>query len=396
MFAILPSQMALATNGYFSHGYGTKAKGIGGAGVAFPQDSLASATNPAGMVQVGDRLDAGGAYFAPNREYETTNGFVATPSQESGSKSFLIPHFGYNMRLDPDSSVGVAVYGNGGMNTDYADPVFGSGEAGVNFEQLFVNVSYAMNLDSLALGVSGILAYQTFEAKGIENFAGFSADSTKLTDNGEDTSTGFGLRLGVSMEVAEGITVGAAYQPVMDMSPFDSYAGLFAEQGDFDIPSNYAVGAAWKSGQLAVAFDYMVINYTDVASVSNSVNSILTGSLLGDSDGPGFGWEDITVIKIGAAYTLSDAWTIRGGINHGDNPIPEGETLFNILAPGVVEDHITAGFTWTLSPDSELNFAFMHAFEGSTTGDHPAGLGGGTTTITMDQNEFELSYGLKL
>jgi long-chain fatty acid transport protein len=244
--------------------------------------------------------------------------------------------------------------------------------------------------------VSGILAYQTFEAKGIENFAGFSADSTKLSDNGEDTSTGFGLRLGVSMEVAEGITVGAAYQPVMDMSPFDSYAGLFAEQGDFDIPSNYAVGAAWKSDQLVLAFDYMVINYTDVASVSNSVNSILTGSLLGDSDGPGFGWTDIMVIKIGAAYTLSDAWTIRGGINHGDNPIPEGETLFNILAPGVVEDHITAGFTWTLSPDSELNFAFMHAFEGSVTGDEPAGLGGGTTTLKMDQNEFELSYGLKL
>ena len=37
-----------ATDGCFDFGYGVKAKGIGGAGVAFPQDSLAPATNPAG------------------------------------------------------------------------------------------------------------------------------------------------------------------------------------------------------------------------------------------------------------------------------------------------------------------------------------------------------------
>jgi long-chain fatty acid transport protein len=40
---------ALATNGYFTHGWGTKAKAMAGATTALPQDTLVAATNPAGM-----------------------------------------------------------------------------------------------------------------------------------------------------------------------------------------------------------------------------------------------------------------------------------------------------------------------------------------------------------
>ena len=38
--------VAQSTNGYFSHGTGLINRALGGAGVAFPQDALASATNP--------------------------------------------------------------------------------------------------------------------------------------------------------------------------------------------------------------------------------------------------------------------------------------------------------------------------------------------------------------
>jgi long-chain fatty acid transport protein len=59
---------ALATNGYFSHGYGVKSQGLGGVGIALPQDSLAAATNPAGLGLVGDRVDVGLTWFRPDRE----------------------------------------------------------------------------------------------------------------------------------------------------------------------------------------------------------------------------------------------------------------------------------------------------------------------------------------
>ncbi len=124
---------AAATNGYFAHGYGIKAKGMGGAGIAFPQDALAAATNPAGMALVGNRIDIGGEIFNPNREATITGTVNRAPGTlgafdpgeiasngtfESGKEYFLVPEFGYNRMIKPDMSVGVSVFGNGGMNTE--------------------------------------------------------------------------------------------------------------------------------------------------------------------------------------------------------------------------------------------------------------------------------------
>lgn len=67
--SLLVPTTADATNGYFMHGTGTKAKALAGAGVAFPQDSMAPASNPAALAFVGKRFDAGLAIFSPAREY---------------------------------------------------------------------------------------------------------------------------------------------------------------------------------------------------------------------------------------------------------------------------------------------------------------------------------------
>ncbi len=403
---------AYATNGYFSGGFGTKAKGLGGAAAALPQDSLASGTNPAAMVRVEERWDAGGGMFNPNRQYSYTGNspFFDEKAQTSDADQFIIPHFGIKYDVG-DDALGVAVYGNGGMNTTYPEPVFagGVGETGVDLAQLFVNVSYALDVGPVALGVSGILAHQRFEAKGLQPFdnGAFSAAPGKVTNNGVDSADGLGARLGIYVEAGSGFAVGAAYQPEMDMDPFAEYAGLFAEQGDFDIPSHYVVGVAWQGGPWAAALDFLHIAYTDVASVSNPGPTVPPAAFggpapfaeadkLGGDNGFGFAWQDIDVIKLGAAYDLNADWTLRAGLNVGEQPIPETETFFNILAPGVMEEHVALGFTVALGTDSELSVAFTHALENTVSGPHPTFLGGGTTELTMDQNELEVSFGMKL
>lgn len=127
---VLTAPSAFATNGYFSHGYSTAEKGLAGAGVAYSHDSLASATNPAGLVKVGERMDVGAAIFNPDRKYtiegagtpgDTSTFTLSEGTEVSAHDYFLIPHFGYNWMLDSTTAVGIAVYGNGGMNTDYQD-----------------------------------------------------------------------------------------------------------------------------------------------------------------------------------------------------------------------------------------------------------------------------------
>lgn len=386
---------AFATNGYFAHGYGIKAKGMGGAGIAYSQDALAAATNPAGMVLVGSRVDFGAELFNPNRE-ANVNGAT---TYKSGSDLFLVPEFGYNRMIKPDMSVGVTVYGNGGMNSHYKPigqfNVIGA-KTGVDLMQLFIAPTVAMKInENHAVGASLNLAYQRFKASGISNFAGVSSSAANLSDNGHDDSTGVGVRLGWTGTLSPMVTMGATYQSKTKMSEFDKYSGLFAEQGDFDIPENYGLGIAVKATpKTTVALDVVRIKYSDVKSIANNI-STLGVNQLGTDAGPGFGWKDQTVFKLGVSHQVDDSLTVRAGYNHGSAVIPTTEIAFNILAPATVKDHLTLGATWTLQNGAELSGYYMHAFSESITGATPQ-LGGGNSTIKMNQNALGVAYGWKL
>ena len=148
-----------------------------------------------------------------------------------------------------------------------------------------------------------------------------------------------------------------------------------------------------------LAFDVTRINYSKINSVGNGgPTTNMNWAPMGSDNGAGFGWDDQTVYKLGAAYEINPAWTVRGGWNHADNPIPNDETLLNVLAPATVEDHLTLGATWTLKNKQEITFHYMHAFENKVKGSNsiPAGFGGGEANIEMNQNAFGIAWGMPL
>lgn len=396
-----------ATNGYFSDGYSTKNKGLAGAGVALPQDALAASVNPAGMVFVGNRIDLGLALFNPNREYTVTGNpsgfpgtFGLTPGTvESDSKWFLVPSLGANWMLNQNNSIGISIFGNGGMNTDYGTSTFhGSSPTGVDLMQLFVTPTYAIKLHPKhAVGISAVLAYQRFEAKGLQAFAGFSSDASKLTNNDHESSYGFGGRIGYTGEVLPSLYLGGSYQTKVYMSELDDYKGLFAEQGNFDIPANWTIGLAYKATPaLTFVFDVQEIYYSDVKSINNPLLPNIMTSRLGDDNGAGFGWKDMTIYKIGAQWQSSKDWTWRAGYSYGKQPIPESEVLFNILAPGVIEQHATVGLTKAVGNNQEIDFALTRAFSKSISGPNAFEVPGRQTIeLKMDQWEVAIGYSYK-
>ena len=412
------SSTSLATNGYFQHGYGAKSSALAGAGIAFAQDAMDAASNPANMVMVGDNRQLGLTLFSPMRDYTVSGaptGFPGTfglfpGSVESEKELFLIPNFGRNWMLTSDSSIGLTIYGNGGMNTEWdADDVdpfgfgtFGAGTSGVDLSQLFINTTYSRKINPTASwGVSGIVAYQAFEGKGVASFAGVSNDPANLSNNGHDDAFGFGVKAGITGELAPNFSVGASYQSEIKMSEFDDYAGLFAEKGDFDIPSTFSVGLAYKNTpSSAVLFDIQRINYSDVKAINNPIlpnfgicatrTTPTSPSCLGGSDGIGFGWEDVTVYRIGYQWSTGNDWTWRVGFSTLDQPIPESEVLFNILAPGVVEDHFTGGFSKDMGNNSALDVAFMYAPNTKVSGPNPLEAPG-AQEIELEMKQFALS-----
>jgi long-chain fatty acid transport protein len=408
----LASPMAHATEGYFAQGFGMKSNGMAGVGIALPQDSLAGAINPAGMVMVGDRADLGLTWFKPSRAAEITGNNCCGGGTMDGTydgnrrTNFLIPEMGYNKMLNPNTSLGVSIYGNGGLNTGYTQnpfAAFGStGTASINMTQLFIAPTWAMKINAThSIGVAINLVYQTFSATGLQAFTGFSNNTGAMTNNSTDTSTGMGLRLGWSGEITPQVTLGATYQPKTTMSKFSKYAGLFANQGGFDIPSNYGVGIAFKATpSTTLAADYMVIKYTDVATVGNQIELLFNGLTAtngyGTNNGPGFGWTDVTVFKIGVSHVMNDMLTVRAGYSHNTQPIPSSQALINILAPGVIQDHLNLGATWNVTKQNELTVAYMHAFEKSVSGTIHPNFGRGTVNIHMHEDSLGMAYSWKL
>ena len=402
--AMVP-QAAWATDGYFLNGMGAKAKGAGGVAIAMPEDAVAIAANPATASVVGHRLDVGFEVFVPRRDAAIGGNGAGLNGRYSGNGAnpFLLPEMAYVRPLGDKVSVGISINGNGGMNTQYETNPFASfgasGAAGVNLRQLFIAPTVAVEVaPGQSFGVSPILMIQSFEMRGIQPFTGSSAAPDAMTNRGVDWSTGAGVRIGYLGRFGEVLTVGGFYQTKVWANRFDRYEGLFAGRGDFDVPASWGLGLSVKAGErLKLGADFKRIEYSGIASVGRPLAPLFEGNPFGSEAGPGFGWRDISVFKLGAVYRTSDALTLRLGYGHSQNPVPETETFLNILAPGVVTSHVTGGASLRLGRRTEITGYVMHAPRRTVrgSGSIPLPFGGGEADISLSETATGLSFGLE-
>lgn len=371
---------AFATQGTFPHGYGVKAEGMGGASIALPQDAVAGANNPAGMVHVGSRFDLGGAFL------KVDNGawFGGTRHDGAEDKSlYIIPQLGYNRMLDGTQSVGVSVVGNG-VGTDQGSDVGPMSEPKSELQQMVSTVSYARKLnDAHSVGVGLVLGYQRLRIQGPAGLG---------LPQGRDDSFGYGLSLGWQGQLTPELTLGATWSSKVYMGRMGKFAGLLPERGDLDIPAHYGLGAAWKHGATTVAADVLRIEWSDVASLGNPGVAIAAGAP-GADNGPGFGWQDQTVWRIGVAHALSDTLTLRAGYSHGTQVLDSRSTFLGILAPAANRKHWTLGATLAVTPAMALSLAYARSPKETVRGDGPGPNAG--TDLYMGQHWLSASPAIR-
>ena len=365
---------------------------------------------------------------------------------DSGSEWFPIPYVAKNWSLQNGANITGAFYGRGGMNTDWddsgasatgyfcgGDPFAGDppgtgqgpycdGVAGVDLMQAFLSVTYSAQVnDNFAWGIGPVIALQSFEAKGVQTFqqvtktcvstldsTGACTLPTALSGNGHDTTFGFGFTGGVWWGISDAVSVGLSYTSKMSMDEFDDYADLYAQGGGFDIPASIKFGMSFlASDSLRVNFDIENTGFDDVDSVGNPMINLFScprvpggtdlESCLGGGNGAGFGWDDMTTYKLGFEWQRDEDTTLRFGYSYGEQPVQEADVLFNILAPGIMEQHITFGLTRKAASGGEWNFSLMFAPENSVTGPSLFDPGADfmspqTIKLEMSQLEFEVSY----
>jgi len=412
-FVLVGASAAHATAGFFPLAKGSAAGGMAGAATAMTEDAFGGANNPATMVFVGNRFDIEADLFRPIRSASSSGGsgqgspFNTNGAVKSNNDFFVIPSFGYNRMIDSNKSVGVTFYANGGMNTEYPASSnatltggsgfgFGQGNLGGDLMQAVLAPTFAIKpTDNQSVGVSVLMAYQQFKAYGLSGFdnSNYTSAVHMVTDNGKESSTGLGIRLGYLAKLNSQWSVGASYSPKISMSKFDKYKGLFAGSGSFDIPENYTLGLAFKPiEKMTLALDYQRINYAGVPALGNAQNNITSVSgQLGLPNGAAFGWANVNVYKFGVQYDYSSAWTLRAGYSKNNDPVSPANAVFNIIAPAVITDHATLGATYKMDKANEFHFSFMHAFNNSVTG---PGLGGDPTrTVVLKMKEDQLGFG---
>jgi len=442
-----------ATNGYFLIGFGAKSRSMGGTGVAINTGGMAAAFNPATMIESGTRFDLGAEIFIPPRSVTNESSVLGYTDEQSNQDLFLIPSMGGTLQISETMTAGFAFIG-AGLKTEYNqtansdsckrvnagqvpgftncpptffDPAISvkpSTETGVELLQMQFVPSIAIKVHkNHTFGASLVFAAQFFRAEGLTAFEdlGFTSSPGNLSDMGWEHVFGNGYRLGwLGNFMDERLKVGVNYSSRVWMQKFQRYQNLFAEQGDFDIPENYAVGVSFDfTPSWTVALDVQRIKYSDVASIGNpgpatDAENVLAGNLfalcpndptpclLGGQKGLGFGWTDMTVYKIGVDWAFNEQWNFRAGYNYGKSPIPETEVLFNMLAPATPEQHFTFGagyfFTEDVTLDANVMIVPVNTIKGPTafspTGG-PVAPGSSNASIAMGQYSFGATLGVK-
>lgn len=385
-------QTSYATDGYYRHGYGIKYSALGGSGVAVSLSSLGAITNPASISYLNTGYELNVSYFSPERYYDIKGNpsqlpytFGLMPGKvESEQTSFYFPTLGVNYKVSDKFSVALSLYGNGGMNSDYPKMTYldqSSPSTGVNIEQMFGNLSFAYKIGcNHSFGVAGIFGWQRFAAKGLAMFSDYSSDPNNLTGNTFSTAMGYGFKVGYQGKWMDDLSFGASFQSKIYMSEFERYAGLFAEKGDFDVPASWQAGFAFAPGDWKFLVDVKQILYSGVKSIANPMDLINNSPMLpnftpnpnfkalGTEGGWGFGWKDIVILKFGMMYSGFCGWDLMAGYSIGQNPVNDDNVMFNMLAPAVIENHLTLGVSKNIAKNHDITIGFMYAFENTVKG----------------------------
>ena len=405
VFVLTAATGARATEGYFLGGYGPTQASLSGAGIANSTDAMAMTLNPAGLVDVDRQFQVGLSLFAPSRSYDASGTlFVAPGNHDSSIPYFLMPNVAYSQPIDSTSAWGVAVYGNGGMNTYYrsvtnfgflcpgANGVYCGAATGVNLSQIYLEAAYAKSYGPLSIGIAPVFAFQQFSAEGFGAFRMYSADPANMTNNGGDNTIGVGVHAGLEWKVTPAFRVGLSGATPTWMQNMSKYKGLFADQGSFDIPGWVDAEVAWDVvPTFTLMADYRAIFYSGVPAIANPSNVMLP---YGATNGPGFGWSNVNVIAVGGEWRATPQLTLRGGVEFNNNPVHGADVTLGLVAPGVTTSQFSAGLSYRVTRNSSIDLAGYYCPKGKVSGPEmtPFGPTPGSN-ITASLSEAQVTIG---
>lgn len=407
-----------------------KTLGMAATGIAYPQDALAAAFNPAGAVEICDRIDLGFTW-AQDKGHSRVHGNIldsippihqllggdvnGTFNGFKQSNAYNVD-FGINKRLGCNNewAVGLVVFNRNYNKTTFDRPfvLLGTSKLGLEYinETASAVIAYRLN-ECHNFGLNINLQGQRLKVDGLENvgspfFPGLqTVHPGHVSNKGYDYSFGWGVTLGWMWHVIDGVTIGLTYQPETIMPKMKKYDG-FIHEGRINIPPIYSGGIAWRYCDCStIAFDVQHYDWTRVRNLHKPLLHDGTVEPLGSKNGPGFGFRAQTFYRLGIDYMINCNWTIRAGYRYGNTPIRNTQTVVNQLILDTPEHFITCGFSFRPNCHNEISGFFAWGFTKTIKGKHsipeglpapfppPNGFGGGNVDLKARKAAVGLSWG---
>ena len=373
LVSLLTITMIHATNGDTLISVGTKARGMGGAGIAVSHCSESTLHNPALITCTrGTSFSLGGTLFSATID----ENIGQAPMHESDVGSSVIPGLSISHKLNENWYLGFGAWGTAGMGVDYSKAKRTARDSGnlhmlTSLQLMEVGVSLAYSTGNFGVALTPILQYGKLQI----NYTNF--DGSNIDQKASDT-VGYGLNLGAYYDI-NGITFGGVYKSKIAMTydnqissatqPFVDF-GIFPQALSDDLyqPGEIGLGIGYTKGKHTFAFDY---------------KTILWSKAKGYKD---FGWKNQNVFALG--YQFKDLhWRFRLGYNYAQSPLVEAPSgpqiisagnyaqsagnalnLFNLSGfPATSEKHFTLGTGYEFNDNFYVDVAYVYAPKTTTT-----------------------------
>lgn len=408
--SFLLSGTAYAGNGTRMLGFSTRDSAMAGATTASSEDTACLVRNPAGLVNVGNRIDVEYQNILPHDVKMHTEGpgiaavpFFGNPMANVGlrQKSTIeyLPggNIGFSYRIPRTERhpvvIGVGVFTMAGVAVNYPSSRINSMYTGdydkmVDLRSMRIAPGIAVGLtDQISVGATANFAIQGLRANLATSTFNAGSWTFPETDGGGkwDFTPGGGFTVGLQYKLNDMFCVGTSYESRTWMARHYQYKDCLPY---IDEPPVINVGLSFKPvKELELTFDTRYISWTDVkiarATPANG----------------GFGWRDQWVFAVAGEYSmLKDKLKLRLGYNYGKSPIQEQVIFANALLPLIVEHHLTTGFSYALTKNLSVDLTWEHHFYNSMT---DSGLGdvysqnGKGTTVTAAAEVISIGAGYK-
>lgn len=416
-----------ATNGMDMEGYGPIATAMGGASMAYDNGTAAMMNNPAtlALMPKGRQIDLAFGYLGPK-----VNSSYSGMEARSLADSFYMPAFGWVTKKNR-WTYGLGIYGQGGMGTEYAGSSYMSAGTGLTarselgvgrvlfplamevspnfsvggtFDIVWAQMDLQMPMEATQIGAMQGLGLVDFSGSMATSLGGLGAGDVayiNFSDNnrftGKAKAAGYAGKLGFTYRMTPRLTVGGTYHSrtklsdmvangasitmIMGGTPMTMDGTMTVK--NFQWPQTFAFGLSYQASEkLQLAADYKRIGW---ASVMKDFQMTFVDSASGGDLNITFNqnWVDQNVLMMGLGYKLTPAFTLRAGVNIANNPVPD--FYMNALFPAIEKNHVTAGFGYSFSKASTLDFALTRALEVKTTNAMDQ-------TVTHSQTNAQMIY----